>query len=441
MRIPSFKEARGFLAEAARQALEQPIYSLGISIYRTGVKVAALKNPKAKKLTEGHKEIFDCLSDHLNASDRVVWIHAASLGEFEQGRPLIEKIRAEHPEFKILLTFFSPSGYEVRKNYPGADCVCYLPFDTPGRVRKFLYKVNPEMAIFVKYEFWRNFLHELWRRQIPTYLISALFRPNQKFFKKRSAWYGHWLKWFTHIFVQDERSRMLLEGIGVKNVDVAGDTRFDRVTDIRNASKEIPELDAFVGKKGDPGRHPFVIMFGSSWPADEEVYSEWLRQNKDVKAVVAPHEFDAARLGKLKEMVPGEVVLLSEMKENPEAAEGKRVLVIDCFGLLSSAYAYADVAYIGGGFGVSVHNMNEAAVYGIPVIFGPENKKFLEAQELKENGGGVEVTDKETFARIADRLLHDPVELQRRGKLAGEYIGSKIGATDKILAKILPAKS
>lgn len=436
MRLPSLKEVRGFLAESARQLLEQPLYSLGISAYRVGVNVASLKNPKARKLVEGHKDIYDRIDEKLKPGDRVIWIHAASLGEFEQGRPVMEKIKAMNPEIKILLTFFSPSGYEVRKDYEGADCVCYLPFDTPRRVRKFLYKVNPEIAIFVKYEFWRNYLHELWRRQIPAYLISALFRPNQKFFKKRSAWYGHWLKWFTYIFVQDERSRQLLEGIRVRNVDVAGDTRFDRVTDIMNARKDIPELNAFVGRKGEPGRHPFVIMFGSSWPADEAVYGQWLRDNKEVKAVIAPHEFDAERLAKLKEIVPDEVVLLSEMKDNPEAAAGKRVLVVDCFGLLSSAYAYADVAYVGGGFGVSIHNINEAAVYGIPVVFGPENQKFLEAGELKECGGGVEVDGKESFERLADRLHHDPKELSRRGKLAGDYIQSKIGATEKILNQI-----
>lgn len=436
MKVPSFKEVRSFLAEAARQLLEQPLYSMGISAYRLGVRLAASGNPKAKKLNEGQKEIWERLDAAISPGDRYVWVHAASLGEFEQGRPLIEKIRRLRPEFKILLTFFSPSGYEVRKNYAGADCVCYLPFDTPKRVRRFLYKVNPEMAVFVKYEFWRNYLHELWRRQIPTYLVSAVFRPDQFFFKKRSAWYGHWLKWYTKIFVQDGRSRDLLAGIGVKNVEVAGDTRFDRVTDILNSRKDIPELDAFVGKKGDEKRAPFVIMFGSSWPADEVVYASWLRQRTQVKAVIAPHEFDETRLAKLKELVPGEVVLMSELRENPAAGEGKRVLVIDCFGLLSSAYAYADVAYIGGGFGVSVHNMNEAAVYGIPVIFGPENSKFIEAQELKTLGGGIEVVDAASFERNADRLLYDPKELEKRGRWAGEYIQEKTGASDKILASI-----
>ncbi len=436
MRLPSLKEVRGFLAEGARQVLEEPLYSAGISAYRMGVKVVSSRNEKAKKLDEGQKEIWRRLDASISPGDRYIWVHAASLGEFEQGRPLIEKIKSRHPELKVLLTFFSPSGYEVRKDYKGADCVCYLPFDTPRRVRRFLYKVNPEVAIFVKYEFWRNYLHELWRRQIPTYLISAVFRPDQFFFKKRSAWYGHWLKWYTRIFVQDKRSLELLSKIGVRNVDVTGDTRFDRVTDILNARKVIPELDSFVGRKGDAGRAPMVMMFGSSWPADEAVYGEWLRGRKEVKAIIAPHEFDASRLETLKALISGEVVLMSELKDNPRAAEGKRVLVMDCFGLLSSAYAYADAAYIGGGFGVSIHNINEAAVYGIPVMFGPENSKFIEAQELKTLGGGIEVVSAESFTRNADRLLYDKAEREKRGRWAGEYIQEKIGSTDKILSKI-----
>lgn len=427
MRVPSLKEVRSLFSEGVRQLIEKPLYSLGIEAYREGVRVAALRNPKARQLNKGQKEIWQRLDAAIKPGDRYIWVHAASLGEFEQGRPLIEKIRAEHPEYKILLTFFSPSGYEVRKDYAGADCVCYLPFDTPGRVRKFLYKVNPEIAIFVKYEFWRNYLHELWRRQIPVYLVSAVFRPDQFFFKKRSAWYGHWLKWYTRIFVQDERSRELLKKIGVENVDVAGDTRFDRVTDILAGRKEIPELVSF---KGDGSR--FVMMFGSSWPEDEAVYGEWLRSHQEVKGVIAPHEFDAERLSKLKEMVPGEVVLLSEYTPESKA----RVVVIDCFGLLSSAYAYADAAYIGGGFGVSIHNINEAAVYGIPVIFGPENGKFIEAQELKALGGGIEVSSASSFARIADRLLYDKTEREKRGRWAGEYIADKTGASDRILSRI-----
>lgn len=442
------KEFRKRLAASAREAIEMPLYSVGISAYRMGVKAAAIRNRKAKLLDKGQSQIWNTLKEKITPGQRYVWIHAASLGEFEQGRPIIEALKKSNPELKIVLTFFSPSGYEVRKNYPLADCICYLPFDTPRRVKKFIDIVNPEMAIFVKYEFWRNYLHELSHRGIPTYLVSAVFRPEQPFFKKRSAWYAQWLRWYTRIFVQDSRSRNLLEGIGIDNAIVAGDTRFDRVYDIMNARKDIPQLNAFAGKKGEPGRAPFVMMFGSSWPEDEAVYGQWLRDNPQVKAVIAPHEFNAARLEKLKQIVPGETVLMSELEENGElkqdAAIGNirnvndaRVLVIDCFGLLSSAYAYADAAYVGGGFGVSIHNINEAAVYGIPVIFGPENHKFIEAQELKTLGGGIEVDGKSSFEHIASRLLHDPAELKKRGKWAGEYIQEKTGATSKILSSIL----
>lgn len=436
MRLPKFREIRGLIAEGCRQAFEKPLYSVGISAYSLGVRVASLRNEKAALLTRGHKEIWHRLDEAVHPGDRWIWVHSASLGEFEQGRPLIEKIRKERPELKVLVTFFSPSGYEVRKDYKGADCVCYLPFDTPGRVRKFLYKVNPEIAIFVKYEFWRNYLHELWRRQIPTYLVSAVFRKSQFFFKKRSAWYGCWLKWYTKIFVQDAGSKDLLASIGVTAVEVAGDTRFDRVTDIMRDKKEIPELEKFVGKRGDTGRAPLVMMFGSSWEADEEVYGGWLRSHGDVKAIVAPHEFNAERLEKLRGLVPGEVVLMSELRANPDSGQGKRVLVMDCFGLLSSAYAYADAAYIGGGFGVSIHNINEAAVYGIPVMFGPENKKFIEAQELKTLGGGIEVTGADSFSRNADRLLYDVKEREKRGRWAGEYISEKIGASNRIISSL-----
>lgn len=423
------------LSDGVRKVLEKPLYSAGVSLYRLGVGIASVRNVKARQLWRGQRETWRKIKGAISTGDRVIWIHAASLGEFEQGRPLIEKIKRSYPDYKIMLTFFSPSGYEVRKNYSVADCVCYIPFDTPRRVRKFIGRVHPEMAIFVKYEFWRNYLHELYRRNIPTYLVSAVFRPDQLFFQPKGSWYRAWLKCFTRIFVQDSGSLELLEGIGVDYAEVAGDTRFDRVTDIMNARKRIPELESFVGSSED-GKKDFVMMFGSSWPEDESVYGDWLRQRKEVKAVIAPHEFDAARLEKLKGLVPGEVVLLSELRESAEAALGKRVLVIDCFGLLSSAYAYADVAYVGGGFGVSIHNINEAAVYGIPVMFGPENHKFIEAQELKALSGGIEVTGAESFSRNADRLLFDEVERKRRGHWAGEYISDKVGASDKILSKI-----
>lgn len=235
------KDVRIVAEEASRQILEAPLYTMGIALYRFGVRVAGLRNDKARKLDRGQKDIWSKLSAEISPDDRVIWVHAASLGEFEQGRPLIEKIRAERPGFKILLTFFSPSGYEVRNNYAGADCVCYLPFDTPARVKKFLDLSHPEMAVFVKYEIWRNYLHELYERKIPTYLISAAFRPDQFFFKHPGSWYGLWFRWYTRIFVQDERSRELLERIHIHNVDVCGDTRFDRVAEISRSRSGYPK--------------------------------------------------------------------------------------------------------------------------------------------------------------------------------------------------------
>lgn len=427
------KVLRG-LSRLARKGVEKPLYTVGIELYRGAVSIASLRSSKARKLNIGQHEIRNKLSSGINAGDNYVWIHAASLGEFEQGRPLIEKIKRENKDYKILLTFFSPSGYEVRKNFPLADCVCYLPFDTPNRVKHFLDMVNPRMAIFIKYEFWRNYLEELHRRKIPTYLISAVFRPNQMFFKKRGSWYGEWLKWYTRIFVQDERSRELLSSIGIDHVDVCGDTRFDRVSDIRSSRKPIPELERFT-RKGETDA-PVVMMAGSSWPADENVYAGWFNRHPDVKLVIAPHEFDEERLAGLKRKFVNGCVLLSDVKKEPALLDGAQVLVIDCFGLLSSAYYYCDVAYIGGGFGAGLHNINEAAVYDVPVIYGPNNSKFIEAREMAECGGGIPVRGREDFEREADRLLGDRRLCKNIGAKAGAYIRAKLGATDRVYSRI-----
>lgn len=422
-----------------RKILEKPAYSLGISLYRLGVRIASVFNHKAKLLNNGQKGTFKKLRENIKKGDRYVWVHAASLGEFEQGRPVIERIRAQYPQFKILLTFFSPSGFEVRKNYSGADCICYLPFDTPLRVRRFLSIVKPEVAIFVKYEFWRNYLAALNKRGIPTFLISAAFRPDQKFFKSSTSWYSRWLNWFTHIYVQDQRSRELLESIGYDRVSVCGDTRFDRVAEIRQMQKEIPLLEKFTGKNSRneelnlPGR-PLTVMVGSSWEADEKVYSDWFNKHPKVKLVIAPHEFNEARLEKLKNTFKNGAVLMSEANHNPDSILGKQVLIIDCFGLLSSAYAYCDIAYVGGAFGAGLHNINEAAVYDVPVIYGPNNKKFIEASEMAESGGGNPISSKSEFNKLMDTLYADREILRTKGEAAGAYIRSKIGASDKILS-------
>ncbi len=406
-----------------------------MSAYDGAIRLVSSRNPKAAKIAEGRRQSVSLLKKGLKAEDRPIWFHAASLGEFEQARPLIEKMKAENPECKIVVSFFSPSGYEVRKNYPLADVVCYLPADTPRKVSEFIETMRPSVAFFVKYEFWGNALEVLHRSGIPTYLICGVFRPDQLFFKPWGGFYRRLLRWFEHLFVQDEESRKLLEGIGIKNVSVAGDTRFDRVSAIREAARRIPEAENFCKSTRENGG--MVMVAGSSWEPDEEVYSEWIARHPEVKLILAPHEFDERRIMLLKGRFGAEkCIALSESQEHPEKLESAQVLIIDCFGLLSSLYAYGDVAYVGGGFGVSIHNINEAAVYGIPVMFGPNNHKFIEAQELKANGGGIEIRDKKEFETKADSLLKDREERSRRGKKAGAYIEFKLGATDKILLKI-----
>lgn len=430
MKLVKASEIKSFASEAARQMLEAPLYTTGIAMYRLGVRMAGLSNEKARKLDHGQHEIWQRIEQSLTPGDPVIWVHAASLGEFEQGRPLIERIKANNPEYKVLLTFFSPSGYEVRKNYDLADCVCYLPFDTPGRVRRFIETVRPAKAIFIKYEVWRNYLHALYEHNIPTYLVSATFRPDQKFFKRGFAWYGLWLKWYTRIFVQDERSLELLGNIGVTNVEVTGDTRFDRVANIRQTRKEIPELKAFT--RHEDADHPVTLMCGSSWPADEDVYIPWVNAHPEVKVVVAPHEFDDERLARLQARFDNGAVLLSQVRNGNASIDGAQALIIDCFGLLSSAYHYCDIAYVGGGFGVGIHNINEPAVYGVPVIFGPNHQRFVEAREMSVVGCGMPVSGADEFRLVMDKLTGDAAERERRGRWADQYIQSKLGASDKV---------
>ena len=432
------KEVGAFINEACRQSFEGPFYNLSMGAYGLGIKVASVRNTKAAQMTAGHREVWNRLQKGLEPGARYIWVHAASLGEFEQGRPLIERIKRERPEYKILLTFFSPSGYEIRKNYNKADLICYLPIDTAANARRFVETVRPEKAVFVKYEFWRNYLRQLNVHTIPTYLISGIFLPQQRFFKRGGSWYRAWLRWFDRLFVQDRRSAELLASVGIDRVTVAGDTRFDRVADIRDSARRHPLLDRFAGWKGEISHSTPVLMAGSSWPADEDVYTPWINAHLSVKLVVAPHEFDAERLKVLKGRFVNGVVLLSEAERNPELLDKAQVLIIDCFGLLSSAYAYADVAYVGGGFGTGIHNINEAAAHGIPVIFGPKHDKFLEAEELKTLGGGIAISSREGFETNASRLLFDPAERERRGRWAGEYIAEKTGATGIIFDALFP---
>lgn len=409
--------------------IAESVYNAGIHAYSAAVAAASLKSDKARKLHRGERKALSHIAEWMEQGgedSRRIWIHAASLGEFEQGRPLIEMIRRERPELKILLTFFSPSGYEVRKNYQGADCVAYLPFDTPANARRLVEIVQPDMAVFVKYEIWRNYLKALHDRGIPAYLISAHFRPEQLFFKRRGVWYRNQLKMFSRIFVQEEDSLRLLSEIGITQAEAAGDTRFDRVTDIMRTTRRIEALE-HLKAGGAP-----VFIAGSSWPQDEEVYLPFLRENiGKMKAVIAPHEFNPRRLEALRKSCGGKCLLLSETEANPALAADADCIIIDCFGLLSSAYRYGDIAYIGGGFGAGIHNLNEAAVYGIPVIFGPRHQKFVEARELIASGGGYSISSAEEFEQVMLRLA-DEKERHESGSKAGAYIKSKLGSTPRI---------
>lgn len=418
------------------------LYNTAISLYGAAAQVVSLRSRKVRKMLQGQHRTPETLRRKLAGKPGAVWFHASSLGEFEQGRPMIERLRREHPEVPILLSFFSPSGFEVRKNYPYVDAVVYLPFDTPRRVRKFLDLVRPSMAIFIKYEFWGNYLEELHKRGIPTYLISSIFRPGQRFFRKGGGLFRRMLGCFTHLYVQDERSRRLLRVIDVKNVTVAGDTRFDRVTDVMRSSVEIPGFPGFAPRT----RLKFIA--GSSWEADEEIYVPWLNAHPEIGFIIAPHEFNETRLEALRNRFASKTVLLlsewihilkeSERGNTPPPAwlSGIRGIIVDSFGKLSSLYRFADIAYIGGGFGAGIHNLNEAAVYGIPVVFGPNHEKFKEASDLITCGGGFSVANSSEFGATIDTLVNSPEEIRRAGDAAGKYIRDNLGATDRIYSEI-----
>lgn len=410
------------------------LYNTGIHLYSIGARIASRTNPKAKKMTEGQKSTFGHLRATLPADGRTIWIHASSLGEFEQGRPLIERLRRLHPDRKILLTFFSPSGYEVRKDYPMADAVAYLPFDTPRNARRFIETVRPSVAIFIKYEFWGNYLQQLQKAAVPVYIISAIFRPGQIFFRPWGGMFRRMLRRFDRIYLQDNESQKLLSGIGIDNTVVAGDTRFDRVTDVMAQTFDIA---------GGENLRSFII-FGSSWGADEANYIPWLNANRDVKFIIAPHEFDEARVAALCNAIDGNVIPLSQWErhiaDNGTPPEHIRGIIVDCFGKLSSLYRYASVAYIGGGHGAGIHNINEAAVYGIPVVFGPNYHKFKEARDLISLGGAFCVENAAATSSTLDRLLSDEACRAEAGKIAGRYIADNIGATDRIFADLFPKK-
>ena len=407
------------------------MYSLAIHFYAFIIALISPFHKKARIMRLGQWKTTSILREKIDRNAKYIWFHASSLGEFEQGRPMMEKIKAEHPEYKILLTFFSPSGYEVRKNYNGADVICYLPFDTPYRVKKFLNLANPSIAVFIKYEFWGNYLQELKHRNIPVYIISSIFRRDQLFFQWFGYPYRKMLYCFTHLFVQDDRSAALLKEFGITNVTVTGDTRFDRVLDVRNQARELSPVEHFVCEGGKEKK--LTLVAGSSWPQDEEILIPYFNEHPEMKLIIAPHEIHREHLMYIESLLKRPSVRLSDVFHDQSLAEGKDCLIVDSFGLLSSIYRYGTIAYIGGGFGAGIHNTLEAAVYGIPVLFGPKYHKFKEAKDLIKVGGGFSVSDKQSFCEKMDELLTYHEVLEAAGESAGQFVNGNAGATDKIL--------
>lgn len=403
-------------------------YNIGIYAYNGAIRIASLWNPKADLWCKGRVGIFDRMRKALSAADRVVWIHAASLGEFEQGRPVIEAVRREHPEYKIVLTFFSPSGYEIRKNYQGADYVFYLPSDTPSNVRRFMDIVHPEIAIIIKYEFWLNYLSELRRRGVRTYIISSIFRRNSIFFRPYGWAFRRALRTFDTLFVQNDESVRLLSSINISSVEKTGDTRFDRVADIVNSVKGIEQLDRFA-----PQRDVFVA--GSTWPPDEEILLRLINSHRDVKFVIVPHEIDRQRIDRFIESVEGGAVKYT-MAADTEDLSSVQVMVVDTVGILSSVYSYARYAYIGGGFGEGIHNTLEAATFALPISFGPHYCKFKEAVDLIDLSAACSIDSYEDLEKWFDALHGDEFLRQQTGRKSERYIRENQGATGKIMSRI-----
>ena len=403
------------------------MYHIAIYLYLVGVAILSLFNRKVKKMWKGEREAVKTLREKVDPNAKYIWFHAASLGEFEQGRPLIEYIRKHYPSYKILLTFFSPSGYEVRKDYEHADIVCYLPLDTVFNAQRFLNAIRPSIVFFIKYEFWYNYLHILKKRNIPVYSVSSIFRPNQIFFRWYAYNYRKVLKCFTHFFVQNEKSKELLSTIGIYNVDVVGDTRFDRVLDIKEQAKDLSLVQAFIANKP-------TFVAGSSWAPDEQIFIKYFNEHPNWKLIIAPHVVNKEHIDSIKAQVSGRVVLYSEAsKADVETAD---CMIIDCYGLLSSIYRYGNIAYVGGGFGVGIHNVLEAAVWNIPVIFGPNNRNFMEARNLIAASGGFEISSYANFEALMQHFSQSPAFLEQSGNNAGQFVKDFTGATTRVLSHI-----
>ncbi|WP_066830900.1 3-deoxy-D-manno-octulosonic acid transferase [Rufibacter ruber] len=405
------------------------LYNVGIRAYRLGVSLASPFHAKAAKWQQGRSQLFENLEKAFKDNKApVIWFHCASLGEFEQGRPLIEGFRERHPEYKILLTFFSPSGYEVRKNYPGADYICYLPLDTKENARRFVQLVKPKMAVFVKYEFWHHFTKALKKLHIPLFSVSAIFRPNQIYFRKRGAFYRRILERFFHIYTQNQESATLLSSLNFSKVSTAGDTRVDRVLQTAASAAPIPVAAAFKGSSP-------VMVVGSSWPEDLKVLLPFMQQHlPHLKFILAPHEIRERELREIETRFPQQAVRFSQADAQTVARH--QILLIDNIGMLSSLYQYADYAYVGGAFKTGLHNTLEPAVFGPPIFFGPKYAKFQEAIDLAEAGVAFPVKSTGELSAIFERLQKNPAEKNRIQSKAQEYLQKQAGASQRILTAL-----
>ena len=403
-------------------------YNLGLILYAWAVRLAALRHKKARLWIDGRRDLFRRMRETIDPEARIIWIHVASLGEFEQGRPIIENLRRTHPEYKILLTFFSPSGYEIRKDYKGADYLFYLPLDTSRNARRFLDIAHPEIAIFVKYEYWLNLLRELRRRKVRTYIVSAIFRRNSIFFRPYGGWWRQALETFDVLFVQNEESKELLATLGFDNVLVAGDTRFDRVAEITRTAKRIDIIDRF---KGDSR----LFVAGSTWGPDEELLIRLMNDNPEVKFIIAPHEMDEGRIARIIGEVRGGTLRYTQCTSRTGYGS-RQVLILDTVGILASVYSYATWSYIGGGFGVGIHNTLEAATFGLPVAFGPNYEKFKEARDLVTLGAARSVSDYAQLREWFTPLRDNEVFLQKTSRIAKDYTTRHQGATSIIIKTI-----
>ncbi|MCJ0742497.1 3-deoxy-D-manno-octulosonic acid transferase [Pedobacter montanisoli] len=399
------------------------LYNIGIFFYGLIIKLLAAFNTKAKLFINGRKGIFTQIQNRLKPEDNPIWFHFASLGEFEQGRPVLEKLKSQLASTKIIITFFSPSGYEIRKNYPLADGIFYLPLDTPHNAKKFIETVNPKMAVFTKYEFWPNYFEALYTKHIPLYVISGIFRKNQIFFKWYGTFYRNVLKCVSHFFVQNKESLLLLNKIGLNNVDISGDTRFDRVYENAQNPKDLPIIKAFCEQSP-------ILVAGSTWPDDEKLLVDLAEQNPDWKLIIAPHEIHETHINAITTLFPNSVKF-SDLRTS-KANRQTQTLIIDNIGMLSSLYQYGRIAYIGGGFGAGIHNTLEAVAFGMPVIFGPHYHKFQEAKDLIEINAAKSINDRTELAAAFEYFNKNSC-----GHLAKSYVINNTGATDKILQNII----